>query len=329
VTVLRVRLVAIAFLVAFVVGLGFLPVVFAWTFIAGDTATARVTACRHGKHLDCSGRWQDAKGGHGQGHISGVDEGDIGRTVEVRIGPLGPYAGGPLRSLPMLLTALPLLLAPPFLFVTRKRLLGPGRSVAQRLLAEPPGDATLLCIPYTWVNDAIGVTDPDGSPRLSFAKADAPPGFQPADLPGRRPRMRQQSAFRAAAGLSREATSYAVASDPGGSPMFVVERRSFADHEPETWLLDIGWIPQAVVRRVATLPSRHELLHADGTPLGTIGTPDGLRSGAFVTRDAEGRQHAVMAGYGRKWVVRVEPGTPPLLRDLTLAFLLDATRLLM
>ena len=222
------------------------------------------------------------------------------------------------------------MLAPPFVFVTMRRFLAPGRSAARRLLAEPPGDATLLLVPQTWADGAIGVTDPDGTPRLSFAKTDAvPPGFQPAELPGRRPRMRPQSALRAAAGLSREATSYAVASDPGGSPMFVVERRGFADHEPETWLLDTGWTPQAVVRRVESMPPRFELLCADGTPLGTLGVPVGVRSGAFLTHDTEGRQHAVMATYGRKWVVRVEPGTPPLLRDVTLAFLLDAARLLM
>lgn len=327
--VLRVRLVAMAFLAAFVVGLGFMPVVFAWTFLAGDTATAQVTACRHGKHLDCSGHWQDAKGGRGAGHISGVDDGDVGRSVEVRIGPLGPYAGGPARSWPMLLTALPLLLAPPLGFVVIRRALGPGRAIARRMLAEPPGGATLLSVPHTWADGAIGVTDPDGRPRLSFAKIDAPPGFQPVELPGRRLRQMPQSAFHAAAGLTHSATSFAAASDPGGSPMFAVERRGLADHEPETWLLDTAWIPQAVVRRVGVLPSRFELLGADGRSLGTISPPEGLRSGAFVTRDGGGRQVAAMAAYGRRWVVRVEPGVPPLFRDLTLAFLLDATRLQM
>ncbi|MGH3377779.1 MAG: hypothetical protein ACRDP6_23900 [Actinoallomurus sp.] len=322
------RLVAVAFLTAFVVGLGFLPAMFAWTFLAGDTATARVTACRHGKQLDCSGTWQDAKGRRGHGHISGVDESDIGRAVEVRIGPLGPYAGGPARSWPMLLTVLPLLLAPPLLFVALKRALGPAHALARRMLADPPGDAMLLFVPLTWVKGAIGVTDPDGRPRLSFATIDAPPEFRPAELPGRRPPVRTQSVFTAAAGRFHPATSFAAATDPGGSPVFGVERRGFADHEPETWLLDTGWTPQAVVRRVGALPAAaFELLHADGSPLGTMSAPPGMSSGAFVTRDAEGRQHAVMAAYDGKWVVRVEPGAPPLLRDLTLAFLLDVTRL--
>lgn len=326
-TVLRVRLVAIAFLVAFAVGLGFLPMMFVLTFVTGGTATARVTACRHGRHLDCSGRWQDAQGRRGEGHISGVGDGDVGRNVKVRIGPLGPYAGGPARSWPMLLTAIPFLLGPPFVVVALRRALTPGRTVARRLLAEAPGDATLLSVPHTWADGGVGVTDPDGRPWLSFATIDAPAGYQPADLPGRRPRLRQRSVFDAAAGIARSSSGFAAATDPGGSPMFAIEDRSFAEYEPETWLLDVGRMPQAVIRRLDVLPRRFELLRADGVALGVISTYEGLRSGAYVTLDAEGRRVASMAAHGRRWVVRVEHGTPPLLRDLTLVFLLDVGRL--
>jgi hypothetical protein len=171
------------------------------------------------------------------------------------------------------------------------------------------------------------VTDVDGGPRLSFATIDTPPGYRPADLPGRPPRLGQRSLFDAAAGRYRAGTTFAAASDPGGSPVFAVERRSFADHAPETWLLDTSWIPQAVIRRTDLLPARFELLGTDGGAIGTINTYEGLRSGAFVTRDAEGRQCAVMAAHGKRWVVRVEADVPPLLRDLTLAFLLDLARL--
>lgn len=316
-----------AFLAAFVVGLAFLPVVFFWTFVFGDTATAQVTHCRHGKRLDCSGQWQGANGRRGDGHISGVDAGDVGRSVEVRIGPLGPYAGGPARSWPMLITAVPLLVGPPLVVTRLLRVLGPARAVGRRLLDEPPGDATLLFVPHSWADGGVGVTDRDGRPQLSFAAVDPPPAYQPAGLPGRRPRRTPQSAFTAVAGLSREATSFAAAYDPGGSPVFSIERRGFTGYEPETWLLDTGWTPQAVIRRVEAMPARFELLRADGEPLGTIATMEGLRSGAFVTRDTEGRRLAVMAAYGRRWVLRVEPATPPPLRDLTVAFLLDAARL--
>ena len=328
-TVLRVRLVAIAFLAVFVLGLGYMPAVFAWTFLAGDTATARVTECRHGKHVTCFGHWQDADGRRDGGHISGADDDDVGHDVEVRLGPLGTYAGGPAGSWAMLLPLIPLLLAPPFVIAFKRRVLRPGQAVARRLLAEPPDGATLLSVPHTWANGAVGVTDPDGGPRLSLSGIEAPPTFRPMELPGRRPRRRPTSAFTNAAGLTRSATSFAAVSDPGGSPVFVLEGRGSADWEPETWLLDTGWTPQAVIRRVEWFPARFELLGTGGEPLGTIAPPEGLRSGAFAIRDRDGRQVAVIAAYSRRWIVRVEPGVPPLLRDLTLAFALDAARLQM
>src|SRR5262249_15065909 len=129
-----------------------MPTLFAWTFFFGDTATARVTACRMGKHLDCSGRWQYADGRRGEGHISGVDQSDVGRTVAVRIGPLGPYAGGPVRSWTMLIPLVPLVLIPPFVVTALRRLRAPGQAVARRLLTEPPGAATLLRVPHTWAD---------------------------------------------------------------------------------------------------------------------------------------------------------------------------------
>jgi hypothetical protein len=323
VIVLRVRLTALGFLVLFAGGAAFMPVVLGYTFLAGDKATAQVTTCRHAKRVSCHGNWQDARGRRGSGHISGVGRDDVGRSVEVRIGPLGPYAGGLGRSWPLCLTALPILLAPPFTVVMMRRTLGPGRAFARRLLAEPPGDATLLSITSTKATGA------DGQEHASLHRIDAPPGFQPADLPGRRPRQKPQSAFDAAAGLARAATEFATVSGPGGEPVFVIERRGFAEYEPETWLLDPGGTAHAVIRRVSWYPARFELLRADGDRLGTIRPPDNVKSGAFVTRDQHGRQLAVMAASGRRWVLRVEPGTPPLLRDLSLAFLFDSARLQM
>lgn len=83
------------------------PVALAYTFLAGDRAVAQVTAChRKGRVLSCSGHWRDARGRTGSGHISGVGREDVGHSVEVRIGPLGPYAGGPGGSLPLLLSGL-------------------------------------------------------------------------------------------------------------------------------------------------------------------------------------------------------------------------------
>lgn len=328
-TVLRVRLVALGFLALVIVALALPPLVFGYTFLAGDRATAQVTGChrRPKSGLDCSGHWQDTRGRRGSGHISGVGGSDVGHSVAVRIGPLGPYAGGPARSWPMFLTAVPLLTAPPIVVTMMRRLRGPGRAIARRLLAEPPGDATLLSVPVTWVRGAAGVTATDGTPLMSLAATGAPPGFRPAELPGRLPRQSAKSAFSAAAGLARSVTTFAAASDPGGAPLFAIERRGLGAYEPETWLLDTGGIPQAVVRRVAWFPPAFELLGAGGDRLGTIRTAEGARSGAFVARDPDGRQVAVMAAYDRRWVLRVERDTPPRLRDLTLTFLFDADRL--
>jgi hypothetical protein len=111
--------------------------------------------------------------------------------------------------------------------------------------------------------------------------------------------------------------------------VFVIERRGFQEYQPETWLLDPGGAVHAVIRRVNSYPARFELLRPEGDRLGMISPPKNVKSGAFVTRDQHGRQLAVMAASGRRWVLRVEPGAPPLLRDLTLAFLFDSARLQM
>lgn len=315
------------FLTVFIVAAGFWPAVLGYTFVAGEKATAQVTNCRETRDpkgstgLDCSGRWHDAEGGGGSGHVSGVGRADFGRDVEVRIGPLGPYAGGPARSWPPFLTALPLLLAPPMGFVLARRTVGPGRAAARRLLAAPPDGATLLMV------GAKTAAWTDGRSYGSLRQTAAPPGFQRIDLPGKRPRRSRQSVFTAAAGLARDTTGFATVSGPAGEPLFVVERRGFGRYEPETWLLDPGGTARAVIRRVDWYPAKYELLRADGRLVGRISTPRGTRSGVYVSRDEHGRQLAVMAASGRRWVLRIEPQTSPLLRDLTLAYLFDSARL--
>jgi hypothetical protein len=319
--VLRVRLVAIGFLVLLVGGLLLLPAVLTYTFVAGDTATARVTACRQTKRLSCSGRWQDADGRTRSGHISGVDRDDVGRSVEVRIGPLGPYAGGFGRSWGAFTTLLPFLVGPPIWVVLARRLLNPGRAVARRLLATAPQDGPLLSV------TADEATWTDGRPYASLRDTDAPMGHLPMELPGRQPRQSPGTVFTAAAGLHRTAAEYALASGPAAEPLFVIERRSFADFEPETWLLDFGGTTLAVVRRTQRYPTAFELLDRDGNRFGTMRLPDGVRSGAYEARGADGGRAAVMAAYGRRWVLRVEPGATPVFRDLMLAFVFDAARL--
>ncbi len=320
---LRVRLVAIGFLVAFVVGALVLPVALGYTFTAGGTATARVVSCDGGgKRLSCEGRWQTKDGQKGEGHISGVDRSDVGRDVEVRIGPLGPYAGGFGRAWPLFLTLLPLLVGPPFVLVTLRRLLGPGREAARRILAQEPGGATVLKVVFSWKSGATGATEADGRPHSTLRTTEAPLAYEPLSLPGAPSRRQQQSAFRTAAGLASGTTGFATAYGPGGEPRFVIERRAFGEHDPEMWLLNPAGSPQAMIRRTGM--GEFALLRADGKALGTLRRTD---VGVYTAVDQDGREYAAMAAADRTWVLRVEPDTPPILADLTLAFLFDAKRL--
>ncbi len=319
---LRVRLTAIGFLVVFVVVMLFIPVVLTYTFLAGDRATARVTHCDvRPKKTDCSGRWTDSGGTSGSGHISEVGPDDVGHSVAVRIGPLGPYAGSLGDEWPLFLTALPVFIAPPILARRFRRIYVLARARTERLASEAPSGATLLSVSPT---KAVGT---DGITYAEVRDSDAPAGHLPVELPGRRPRGNPRSAFRSVAGMSSDTTGFATVYGPAGEPRFVLERRGFRAYEPETWLLDPVGTPQAVIRRVAWFPSAYELLRADGNPLGAIRTPQDARSGAFEAWDEGGRPLAVMAAGGREWMLRVEPGTPGPLADLLLGFLFDVRRL--
>lgn len=321
---LRVRLTAIGFLVAMVVGFLFMPAVLTYTFLAGDRATAVVTHCDvRPKKTDCSGRWIGTDGKSGSGHISAVGPDDVGHRVAVRIGPLGPYAGGLGGQWPLLLTALPLLIAPPVIATRFRRMSGAARARVERVRAEAAGGATLLSVSATVAVGADGIT------YAELRDSGTPPGHLPVELPGRRPRANPRSAFRSAAGLSSDTTGFATVYGPAGEPRFVLERRGFREYEPETWLLDPGGTPQAVIRRVAWFPAAYELLRADGSPLGTIRTPAGQRYGAFEAWDDGGRPVAVMAAGRPEWLMRVEPGTPDALADLLLGFCFDVRRLVM
>jgi hypothetical protein len=315
--------VAVGFLVAFIAGFGFYPAMVGYTLWKGKEAVAQVTDCdQDGRRTDCSGRWRDTDGGEGSGHISGVDRDDVGHNVKVWIGPLGPYAKT-VNSLSAFAFALPLLFAPPVALVLILRTRGPARATARRLLAAPPDGATLLKVD---AEQALPVRP--GEPAYGSLRKTPPPlGFQPVRLPGARPRERTTSTFEAAAGIVRDSTDFATVFGPAGEPLYALERRNFRAYEPETWLLDPGGTTRAVIRRVHWYPATYELLRPDGGRLGRIATLPGAKSGCFAGHDEHGREFAVMALSGRGWLVRIEPNTPPLLRDLTVAFLFDSGRL--
>jgi hypothetical protein len=74
-----------------------------YTQMFGDRATARVTQCREhkgnptmfgvGTTTSCSGTWVTSGGQRGSGRIENAGHGDIGRALEIRIGPMAPKPG--------------------------------------------------------------------------------------------------------------------------------------------------------------------------------------------------------------------------------------------
>ncbi|MFS2295512.1 MAG: hypothetical protein FWJ90_22910, partial [Actinomadura sp.] len=133
---LRIRVVALAYLVAAVGGMLFWPSVLTYTFLYGEKATASVERCKRKPSdgmrvagLNCTGTWRTESGGTGAGNIYGLDEEDAGTDVAVRIGPMGPYAGGFGGNWPLYLTAVPLLIAPFFRFLALRAALVPGRRI--------------------------------------------------------------------------------------------------------------------------------------------------------------------------------------------------------
>ena len=234
-------------------------------------------------------------------------------TVEVRIGPLGPYAGGFGRAWPLFLTVLPLLVGPPFVVAMLRRFSRPGRAAARRILAQP-SPATRRCCGSLCPgrSGATGATEQDGRPHSTLRTTEAPPAISsPLSLPGSAKPKRSSSRRSAARPVSRRAR-------PGSPPRtarrrarFVIERRAFGEYDPETWLLDPAGTPQAMIRRTGM--GEFALLRADGKALGTLSRPYGRRRlhGRGPGRDGSTRPWPPA---DRTWMLRVEPDTPPMLR---------------
>jgi hypothetical protein len=315
----RVRLVALAFLAAFLGGLLFWPVVLTCTFVWGEKATAHVAEC-HVKHNTkgsetiCTGLWTTSHGFRGAGKIYGLNEDQAGHDVSVRIGPMGPYAGGFGHSWVLFLSLAPIIGSPPFIVVMNRRMTGPSKALAKKLLATP-GDGLLLIV------NRGQATTVDERPYATFRKADPPPGYQPLKLPPGTRRQLQRSTFEAAAGIGSPAARLSGMYGPGGEPLFLYEQRSQPDYEPDALLLDPGGTTLAVIRQIAMYPAACNALNPDGSPLAYISTPRGIKSMAFEFKDLQGRVFAVFAANGlRTWVLHVHPWAPPLLRNLCLGF---------
>ena len=297
----------------------FWPVVLTYTFVAGEKGTAHVAEChkkRQGRStLVCTGTWRTESGKNGSGEIYGLDRDQVGDSVPIRIGPMGPYAGGFGHSWPLFLTGIPAVVTPPLVVVLFVVFFGRGRKLAQAILDEP-GDGLVLFV------SRRAVTRADGSPYASARTVTSPPaGYRRLDLPGRPKRQHERSVFDAAAGIGKDATDFTEVSGPAGETLMFVEYHGSSTHEPEYVVLDAAGAPRSVIRRLAPHELCYSLLAPDGQRIGSAKSTEKLNVSMLV-RDAGGTPVAKAALKGSRWVVRIEKQASTLLRDTTVALLL-------
>lgn len=321
---LRIRIVSISLLLAVVAAMLFWPAVLTYTFVYGEKATASVEQCSREpafsgrvSQLTCTGTWRTGSGGSGAGEIYGLDGEDAGSDVPVRIGPMGAYAGGFSGNWFPWVTALPLLLVPFVLAWALLATLSGGRRLAKSLLADPRG-GTLLIV------HEDKVLHPDGAPHATLSPpGPPPPGHRPVEVPGRRSRIFERSAFDKAAGINRDATEFRALTGPHGDTLAVVEYRSAEGLEPDDVLLDPSGTTLALIRRISPSPRTYEVLDPGGALTGFATNIGGRMSSSLRLEDAQGTTAATIAHTGRRCVVHVENAVPmenavPPFRDIAL-----------
>ena len=289
-----------------------LPGTIIYTVVWGERAVATVEACTtvtrfKGEVLDCRGSWRFADGTRESGHVSGVGTSDVGKEVPVRVGPLGPYAGGLGRSGHTLLVVAPMWLGFLLAAVLIFRVLRRARAQTREVLAEVcEGGGPVLTVRRR-------VRDDRGRTLLDFRTSARPPhtvtGIEPGQGEGGR-----YATLRPF--VSAHASS-------GGVEFFLVRL---------TWgfgLFDPDGRLALAVRRTTRLPLRAEILAPDRTPLGRIVPyPDPDRAGAAYALTTEtGRPVAYVVGRRLHWIVVLSGDPPELLRRAAMAFAFDAVRL--
>ncbi|MBT3149376.1 hypothetical protein HTV45_00355 [Streptomyces sp. CHD11] len=275
----------------------FWPTVLAYTFLAGERATAQVAECHHGggrSPLKCSGTWRTADGDTGSGGIYGLRRSDAGHAVEVRVGPLGPYRPGLGAAAVPVSLSLFWLASFGVLTVQQVRV---GRR-ARRLLAEPGAPGDLLIV------TGKGARTLEGRRCASVVTlpwpAPATPGVK---------------------------TAYWEVRDPAGQPMFRVEQRRAGKSAPELVVRDPSGMSGHIIRSTgADSPGACTVLAFDGTPVGSIQPFAGIKWGAFEFRDDRGVLRARSVSRLPEWVLRLEPGTSPAISRLVLAFVIGQRR---
>ncbi|QFG24714.1 hypothetical protein [Actinomadura sp. WMMB 499] len=283
------------------------PGLLAYTFAAGEKGTATVGECVESRRgpATCHGTWRTGSGETGEGEIYNLDSReDEGRTLPVRVGPLGPHGHGWERAWvsPGIGGIVLVLLGLGYTLIYRG-VFRRGRKLADELLAAP---GALI------VSDG-GSRLADGSPHtIARALPEAPPGHRRLDLPGR-------AARHGELGLPKDGRTFFVSvAGTGERPLMLLEHRSEKRLEPETVLHDPSGVPRLLIRR--TDGTRFRILDAGGTELGTAAPAGDGGVLSMEVRDADGKVVAEAAGRGlTKWVLRVEPDAPPPLRDAALA----------
>ncbi|WGP14342.1 hypothetical protein [Streptomyces sp. SH5] len=269
----------------------FWPTMLTYTFLAGERATAQVAECHQGgsrSPLRCSGTWRTADGDSGSGGVYGLGSSAAGRTVAVRVGPMGPYRPGVRAVALPVSVSLFWLLSFGGLTVRVHRA---GRR-ARRLLAEPALPEHLLTVTGKAAHTL------DGRRSASVVPLPAPP-TPPA--PGVR-------------------ATYWDVHDGAGRPVCRVEKRGTRKSLPEL----VVWEPSGgghVIRPTSGHSPGHYTLSAfDGTPVGTVEPFAGTKWGAYAFKDLQGVVRARSVCRMPEWVLRLEPGAPPLFLRLALAF---------
>jgi hypothetical protein len=310
------RLVLIGVPVALLCAWAFYPAVLAYTFASGERATAAVASCKpagsaRGSSATCHGTWRTAGGESGRGEIYNLNPYEAaGDTVQVRIGPLGPYANGWERAWVMpVVSGVPVLTALiVFVVVYRTRIL-PGRRLAQSILAAPGA----------LVVSEAAVRRPDGSPHVLIRHLPDPPlEHRRLDLPGRTEREDERP------GTKGRRIIFQSVLDADERPLMVLEHRSDQKLNPETVLLDPSGVPTMLVRRVGE--KEYRLLDPSGAEQGSARAADGVRTPALEVRDADERAVATAARHGRTWVLRLQEDAPQPLRDAALVLALVQNR---
>lgn len=276
------------------------PALLTYTFLAGERATAQVSECHRVSsgsvsQLQCTGTWRTAGGDVGSGGLNGLRRGDAGRSVEVRVGPLGPYGHGFAGSVHVFALSLFWCVLFGGVAVSQRR----ASRRAAPLLAEPAAPGDLLIV------TGKGARTPDGQHHATVAPVPYPPT----------PRR------------SGVKTSHWEVRGSTGQPIFRVEQRGGKKTATELVIRDTSGVPRHIIRMVGTgRKSQYALLYPDGRPLGSIDSVAGARWGDHEIRDNHGTVWARTALRMPEWVLRMQPGAPSPFPYLALAFTVSRRR---